>query len=217
MNHILTEPPFSTPRFGGYVPVPHVTEQTSRGERTSDIYSRLLKDRIVFLGTPIDDTVANLIMAQMLHLESEDPDKDIFLYINSPGGQMTSLFALYDTMQYVRPDISTVCMGMAASAAAVLLAGGAKGKRYALPHARVMLHQPHGGASGQATDIEIQARLILQMREQTNNILSRHTGQPLEKVAKDTDRDFWMMADEAADYGVIDRVLSRQTLSAVGN
>ena len=154
-------------------PVPHVTEQTSRGERTSDIYSRLLKDRIVFLGTPIDDTVANLIMAQMLHLESEDPDKDIFLYINSPGGQMTSLFALYDTMQYVRPDISTVCMGMAASAAAVLLAGGAKGKRFALPHARVMLHQPHGGASGQATDIEIQARLILQMREQTNSILSR--------------------------------------------
>ena len=217
MTHTLTEQPFPGPRVGGYIPVPHVTEQTSRGERTSDIYSRLLKDRIVFLGTPIDDTVANLIMAQMLHLESEDPDKDIFLYINSPGGQMTSLFALYDTMQYVRPDISTVCMGMAASAAAVLLAGGAKGKRYALPHARVMLHQPHGGAHGQATDIEIQARLILQMREQTNNILSRHTGQPLEKVAKDTDRDFWMMADEAAEYGVVDKVLSRQTLSAVSN
>lgn len=217
MTRTLTEQPFPGPRFGGYIPVPHVTEQTSRGERTSDIYSRLLKDRIVFLGTPIDDTVANLIMAQMLHLESEDPDKDIFLYINSPGGQMTSLFALYDTMQYVRPDISTVCMGMAASAAAVLLAGGAKGKRYALPHARVMLHQPHGGAQGQATDIEIQARLILQMREQTNNILSRHTGQPLDKVAKDTDRDFWMMADEAADYGVVDKVLSRQTLSAVSD
>ncbi|MCQ3803834.1 MAG: ATP-dependent Clp protease proteolytic subunit [bacterium] len=217
MTRTLTEQLLSIPRPEGYIPVPHVTEQTSRGERTSDIYSRLLKDRIVFLGTPIDDTVANLIMAQMLHLESEDPDKDIFLYINSPGGQMTSLFALYDTMQYVRPDISTVCMGMAASAAAVLLSGGAKGKRYALPHARVMLHQPHGGASGQATDIEIQARLILQMREQTNKILSRHTGQSLEKVANDTDRDFWMMAEEAAEYGVIDRVLSRQTLSAVGD
>ena len=190
MTRILTERPFPGPSIRGYIPLPHVTEQTSRGERTSDIYSRLLKDRIVFLGTPIDDTVANLIMAQMLHLESEDPDKDIFLYINSPGGQMTSLFALYDTMQYVRPDISTVCMGMAASAAAVLLAGGAKGKRYALPHARVMLHQPHGGAYGQATDIEIQARLILQMREQTNKILSQHTGQDVEKVAHDTDRGF---------------------------
>jgi len=217
MTRIPTEQPFSGYPFHGYIPLPHVTEQTSRGERTSDIYSRLLKDRIVFLGTPIDDTVANLIMAQMLHLESEDPDKDIFLYINSPGGQMTSLFALYDTMQYVRPDISTVCMGMAASAAAVLLAGGAEGKRYALPHARVMLHQPHGGAQGQATDIEIQARLILQMREQTNKILAHHTGQELDKVAQDTDRDFWMMADEAVDYGVIDKVLTRQTLTAVGN
>ena len=217
MTRIPTEQPFSGHPFHGYIPVPHVTEQTSRGERTSDIYSRLLKDRIVFLGTPIDDTVANLIMAQMLHLESEDPDKDIFLYINSPGGQMTSLFALYDTMQYVRPDISTVCMGMAASAAAVLLAGGAEGKRYALPHARVMLHQPHGGAQGQATDIEIQARLILQMREQTNRILATHTGQDLEKVAQDTDRDFWMMADEAVEYGVIDKVLTRQTLTAVSD
>ena len=217
MTRIPTEQPFSGDPIHGYIPLPHVTEQTSRGERTSDIYSRLLKDRIVFLGTPIDDTVANLIMAQMLHLESEDPDKDIFLYINSPGGQMTSLFALYDTMQYVRPDISTVCMGMAASAAAVLLAGGAEGKRYALPHARVMLHQPHGGAQGQATDIEIQARLILQMREQTNKILAHHTGQELEKVARDTDRDFWMMANEAAEYGVIDKVLTRQTLTAVGN
>lgn len=217
MTRTPTEQPFPDPRIRGYIPLPHVTEQTSRGERTSDIYSRLLKDRIVFLGTPIDDTVANLIMAQMLHLESEDPDKDIFLYINSPGGQMTSLFALYDTMQYVRPDISTVCMGMAASAAAVLLAGGAKEKRYALPHARVMLHQPHGGAHGQATDIEIQARLILQMREQTNQILSLHTGQDLEKVAQDTDRDFWMMADEAVEYGVIDKVLTRQTLTAVSD
>nr|MDE0500849.1 ATP-dependent Clp protease proteolytic subunit [bacterium] len=217
MTRIPTEQPFSGHPIHGYIPLPHVTEQTSRGERTSDIYSRLLKDRIVFLGTPIDDTVANLIMAQMLHLESEDPDKDIFLYINSPGGQMTSLFALYDTMQYVRPDISTVCMGMAASAAAVLLAGGAEGKRYALPHARVMLHQPHGGAQGQATDIEIQARLILQMREQTNKILAFHTGQGLEKVAQDTDRDFWMMADEAVEYGVIDKVLTRQTLTAVSD
>lgn len=217
MTRIPTEQPFSGHPIHGYIPLPHVTEQTSRGERTSDIYSRLLKDRIVFLGTPIDDTVANLIMAQMLHLESEDPDKDIFLYINSPGGQMTSLFALYDTMQYVRPDISTVCMGMAASAAAVLLAGGAEGKRYALPHARVMLHQPHGGAQGQATDIEIQARLILQMREQTNKILAQHTGQELEKVAKDTDRDFWMMASEAVEYGVIDKVLTRQTLTAVSD
>lgn len=217
MTRIPTEQTLSGYPIHGYIPLPHVTEQTSRGERTSDIYSRLLKDRIVFLGTPIDDTVANLIMAQMLHLESEDPDKDIFLYINSPGGQMTSLFALYDTMQYVRPDISTVCMGMAASAAAVLLAGGAQGKRYALPHARVMLHQPHGGAQGQATDIEIQARLILQMREQTNKILAQHTGQDLEKVAQDTDRDFWMMANEAVDYGVIDKVLTRQTLTAVGS
>ncbi len=215
MTRTLIEPPLAPSSHRGYIPVPHVTEQTSRGERTSDIYSRLLKDRIVFLGTPIDDTVANLIMAQMLHLESDDPDKDIFLYINSPGGQMTSLFALYDTMQYVKPDISTVCMGMAASAAAVLLAGGAQGKRYALPHARVMLHQPHGGAQGQATDIEIQARLILQMREQTNKILARHTGQSLEKVANDTDRDYWLMADEAVKYGVVDEVLKRQKLSAV--
>src|SRR5690606_30219775 len=161
--------------------VPTVFEQTSRGERYFDIYSRLLKDRIIFLGTPIDDTVANLIMAQLLHLESDDPDKDIFLYINSPGGSITSLFAIYDTMQYIRPDVNTVCMGMAASAAAVLLAGGAEGKRFALPHARVMLHQPHGGAQGQASDIEIQARLIVQMREQLNQILAEHTGQDYEK------------------------------------
>ncbi|MCZ6519438.1 MAG: ATP-dependent Clp protease proteolytic subunit, partial [Actinobacteria bacterium] len=151
--------------------IPTVFEQTSRGERYYDIYSGLLKDRIIFLGTPIDDTIANLIMAQLLHLESDDPDKDIFLYINSPGGSITSLFAIYDTMQYIRPDVSTVCMGMAASASAVILAGGAKGKRYALPHARIMLHQPHGAASGQASDIEIQARLIVQMREQLNEIL----------------------------------------------
>ncbi len=198
-----------------YVPVPYVTESTSRGERTYDIYSRLLKDRIIFLGTPIDDTVANLIMAQLLHLESDDPDKDVFLYINSPGGSITSLFAIYDTMRYIRPDVNTVCMGMAASAASVILAGGAEGKRFALPHARIMLHQPHGGAQGQATDIEIQARLIVQMREQLNRILSEHTGQPLEKVEKDTERDYWLLADEAKEYGLIDQVLSRRELSAV--
>jgi len=204
-------------RAEGYIPVPYVTEQTSRGEKTYDIYSRLLKDRIIFLGTPIDDTVANLIMAQLLHLESEDPDKDILLYINSPGGSITSLFAIYDTMQYIKPDVSTVCMGMAASAAAVVLAGGAHGKRFALPHARVMLHQPHGGAQGQATDIEIQARLIVQMREQLNRILAEHTGQDYEKVASDTERDYWMLAEEAREYGIVDQVLSRRELSAVAS
>lgn len=197
--------------------VPYVTEQTSRGERTYDIYSRLLKDRIIFLGTQIDDTVANLIMAQLLHLESEDPEKDVWLYINSPGGSITSLFAIYDTMNYIRPDVNTVCMGMAASAAAVILAGGAKGKRFALPHARVMLHQPHGGASGQASDIEIQARLIVEMREQLNLILANHTGQTIEKVATDTERDYWMLADAAKDYGVIDQVLTQRELSAVAS
>jgi ATP-dependent Clp protease protease subunit len=203
-------------QFQNYV-IPTVFEQTSRGERYFDIYSRLLKDRIIFLGTPIDDTIANLIMAQLLHLESEDPDKDIFLYINSPGGSITSLFAIYDTMQYIRPDVNTVCMGMAASAAAVILAGGAHGKRYALPHARVMLHQPHGGAQGQASDIEIQARLIVQMREQLNVILAEHTGQDLEKISLDTERDYWMLADAAKDYGVIDGILTRRELSAVAS
>jgi ATP-dependent Clp protease protease subunit len=197
--------------------IPTVFEQTSRGERYFDIYSRLLKDRIIFLGTPIDDTIANLIMAQLLHLESEDPDKDVFLYINSPGGSITSLFAIYDTMQYIKPDVNTVCMGMAASAAAVILAGGAEGKRYALPHARVMLHQPHGGAQGQASDIEIQARLIVQMREQLNQILADHTGQNLEKISQDTERDYWMLAAEAKDYGVIDGVLTRRELAAVAS
>jgi ATP-dependent Clp protease, protease subunit len=197
--------------------VPTVFEQTSRGERYFDIYSRLLKDRIIFLGTPIDDTIANLIMAQMLHLESDDPDKDIFLYINSPGGSITSLFAIYDTMQYIKPDVNTVCMGMAASAAAVILAGGAHGKRFALPHARVMLHQPHGGAQGQASDIEIQAKLIVQMREQLNQILADHSGQPLEKITLDTERDYWMMADDAKEYGVIDGVLTRRELAAVAS
>lgn len=203
-------------RADNYV-IPTVFEQTSRGERYFDIYSRLLKDRIIFLGTPIDDNIANLIMAQMLHLESDDPDKDIFLYINSPGGSITSLFAIYDTMQYIRPDVNTVCMGMAASAAAVILAGGAEGKRFALPHARVMLHQPHGGAQGQATDIEIQARLIVQMREQLNQILADHSGQDLEKIEHDTERDYWMMAAEAKEYGVIDGVLTRRELAAVAS
>ncbi|MGB7858983.1 MAG: ATP-dependent Clp protease proteolytic subunit [Acidimicrobiia bacterium] len=203
-------------RADNYV-IPTVFEQTSRGERYFDIFSRLLKDRIIFLGTPIDDTIANLIMAQLLHLESDDPDKDIFLYINSPGGSITSLFAIYDTMQYIKPDVNTVCMGMAASAAAVILAGGAEGKRYALPHARVMLHQPHGGAQGQASDIEIQARLIVQMREQLNQILADHSGQPLEKITQDTERDYWMMAAEAKEYGIIDGVLTRRELSAVAS
>ena len=203
-------------RADNYV-VPTVFEQTSRGERYYDIYSRLLKDRIIFLGTPIDDTIANLIMAQLLHLESDDPDKDIFLYINSPGGSITSLFAIYDTMQYIKPDVNTWCMGMAASASAVILAGGTKGKRYALPHARVMLHQPSGGAQGQASDIEIQARLIVQMREQLNEILAEHTGQTVEKVATDTERDYWMLADEAKEYGVIDGILTRRELSAVAS
>ncbi len=197
--------------------VPTVVESTGRGERAFDIYSRLLKDRIIFLGTPIDDAVANLVMAQLLHLESEDPDRDVSLYINSPGGSITSLFAIYDTIQYIKPDVNTLCIGMAASAAAVILAGGTEGKRFALPHARVMLHQPQGGASGQATDIEIQARLIVQMREQLNRILARHTGQEYEKVSQDTDRDFWMLAEEAMEYGIVDGVLTSRELSAVEN
>ena len=203
-------------RADNYV-IPTVFEQTSRGERYFDIYSRLLKDRIIFLGTPIDDTIANLIMAQLLHLESDEPDKDIFLYINSPGGSITSLFAIYDTMQYIRPEVNTVCMGMAASASAVILAGGAKGKRFALPHARVMLHQPHGGVQGQASDIEIQARLIVQMREQLNQILADHSGQSLEKISQDTERDYWMIAEEAKEYGVIDGILTRRELAAVAS
>jgi ATP-dependent Clp protease protease subunit len=195
--------------------VPTVVEQTNRGERAFDIYSRLLKERIIFLGTPIDDTVANLVMAQLLHLESEDPDKDINLYINSPGGEITSLFAIYDTMQYIKPDVSSICMGQAASAAAVLLAAGTRGKRFALPHARVLLHQPYGGAAGQAADIEIQAKEIMNMRDLLNQIISHHTGQGLDKVAKDTDRDFIMSADEAKDYGIIDEVLVTRELAAV--
>jgi len=196
--------------------VPTVVEQTPRGERAFDIYSRLLKDRIVFLGTPIDDGVANVIMAQLLHLEGEDPDKDISIYINSPGGSTYALMAIYDTMQFVKPDIATYCMGLAASAAAVLMAGGAKGKRYALPHARIMLHQPHvSGVGGQASDIEIHAREILKTREEINQILQSHTGQELSRVQDDTERDYWMSADEAKDYGVIDEVLTGRTLEAV--
>jgi ATP-dependent Clp protease, protease subunit len=188
--------------------VPVVVEQTARGERSFDIYSRLLNERIVFLGTPIDDNVGNLIMAQLLHLESEDPDKDINLYINSPGGDITALFAIYDTMQYIKPDVSTIVMGQAASAAAVLLLSGTRGKRYALPYSRVLLHQPHGGAEGQAVDIEIQAKEILRYRRLLEEIISKHTGQPLEKVSKDTDRDYILTAEEAVAYGVVDEVIS---------
>jgi ATP-dependent Clp protease protease subunit len=195
--------------------VPTVIEQTNRGERAFDIYSRLLKERIIFLGTPIDDTVANLIMAQLLHLESEDPDKDINLYVNSPGGDITGLFAIYDTMQYIKPDIMTICMGQAASAAAVLLAAGTKGKRFSLPHARILLHQPYGGAGGQAADIEIQAKEIMRLRELLDRILAHHTGQSMEKVSKDTDRDFIMSADEARDYGLIDEVIVTRELAQV--
>ena len=198
--------------------VPTVVEQTSRGERAFDIYSRLLSERIIFLGTPIDDTVANLIMAQLLHLEGDEPEKDIALYINSPGGVMTSLMAIYDTMHFIKPDVATYCMGQAASASAVLLAAGAPGKRFALPHARVMIHQPHiGGLEGQATDIEIHAREILRVREEMNQILASHTGQDFEKISIDTDRDFWMTAPEAKEYGVVDTVLAGRELKAVAS
>jgi len=197
--------------------VPTVVEQTSRGERAFDIYSRLLKERIIFLGTPIDDNVANLIMAQLLHLEGDDPDKDIALYINSPGGVMTSLMAIYDTIHFIKPDVATYCMGQAASAAAVLLAAGAPGKRFALPHARIMLHQPHiGGLEGQATDIEIHAKEIVRVKEEMNQMLAEHTGQSIEKVRIDTDRDFWMTAPEAKTYGVVDEVLEARKLASVG-
>jgi ATP-dependent Clp protease, protease subunit len=195
--------------------VPTVIEQTNRGERAFDIYSRLLKERIIFLGTPIDDTVSNLMIAQLLHLESEDPDKDISVYINSPGGEITALFAIYDTMHYIKPDVQTICVGQAASAAAVLLAAGAKGKRFALPHARILIHQPHGGASGQAVDIEIQAKEIIRMRELLDKLLAHHTGQDVEKIAHDTDRDFIMSAPEAATYGIVDEVITNRELASV--
>ncbi|HYY79078.1 MAG TPA: ATP-dependent Clp endopeptidase proteolytic subunit ClpP [Actinomycetes bacterium] len=190
--------------------VPVVVEQTSRGERSFDIYSRLLNERIIFLGTPIDDTVANLVMAQLLHLESEDPDKDIQLYINSPGGSVTALLAIYDTMQYVKPDVATTCMGQAASAAAVLLAAGAPGKRFGLPHSRILIHQPSGGAEGQSVDIEIQAREILRMRRMLDEILAAHTGQSVERISTDTDRDFIMTADQAKEYGLIDDIIENR-------
>jgi ATP-dependent Clp protease protease subunit len=188
--------------------VPTVIESSNRGERAYDLYSRLLRERIIFLGTPIDDTIANLICAQMLFLESEDPEKDINLYINSPGGDITGLLAIYDTMKYIKPDVSTFCFGQAASAAAVLLGAGSKGKRYALPHARVLLHQPWGGVGGQASDIEIQAREILRMKDMLNTMLATDTGQSVERVNKDTDRDFIISADEAVEYGLIDEVIT---------
>ena len=189
--------------------VPIVIEQTNRGERAYDIYSRLLKDRIIFLGAPIDDVFANLIIAQLLFLEVEDPEKDINLYINSPGGSVTAGLGIYDTMQYIKPSINTICLGQAASMGALLLTAGTKGKRYALPNARVLIHQPMGGFSGQATEIDIHAREILKIRERLNEILARHTGQPLEKIATDTERDYCMSADEAKRYGIIDEVITR--------
>jgi ATP-dependent Clp protease protease subunit len=193
--------------------VPMVVEQTSRGERAYDIFSRLLKDRIIFIGTPIDDTGANLVIAQLLFLEAEDPEKDIHVYINSPGGSVTASLAIYDTMQFVKPAIETICMGQAASGAALLLAAGTKGKRMALPHSRIMIHQPYGGAQGQAVDIQIQAKEILRMREELDRILARHTGQPLERVEKDSDRDFFMSPEEAKEYGLVDEVIYYRDLA----
>jgi ATP-dependent Clp protease protease subunit len=190
--------------------VPIVVEQTGRGERSYDIYSRLLKDRIIFIGSEIEDVMANLVIAQLLFLESEDPDKDVFLYINSPGGVVTSGLAIYDTMQYIKCPVSTICTGQAASMGAVLLAGGDKGKRIALPNARVMIHQPSGGSRGQATDIKIQADEILKTRKILNEILASHTGQPMERIERDTDRDFYMSAGEAVDYGLVDKVIQKR-------
>ena len=199
--------------------IPYVVEQTNRGERGYDLYSKLLKENIIFVGTPIDDTIANLICAQLLHLESENPDKDINLYINSPGGDITALFAIYDTMSFIKPDISTICFGQAASAAAVLLAAGTPGKRLALPHARILIHQPYAQSQGQATDIELAAREILRMRTLLEEILATHTGQPVEKIHQDTDRDFIMTAEDAVTYGVIDEVITARNvapLEAIG-
>jgi ATP-dependent Clp protease protease subunit len=196
-----------------YIPMPYVVEQTHRGERSYDIYSRLLKDRIVFLGTPIDDDVANVVIAQLLFLESEDPDKDINLYVNSPGGSVTSGLAIYDTMQYVKPQVSTICLGQAASMGAFLLAGGAAGKRFAVPNARIMIHQPLGGFQGQATDIEIQAKEILRLKAKLNEILAKHTKQSIDRIDRDTDRDYFMGAGEAKEYGVIDEVIVHKKAS----
>ena len=192
--------------------IPIVVEQSSRGERAYDIYSRLLRDRIIFLGSAINDDVANLIIAQLLFLESEDPDKDIHFYINSPGGLVTAGLAIYDTMQYIKPPVSTLCMGQGASMGALLLAAGAKGKRFALPHARILIHQPLGGFQGQATDVEIQAREILRLREELNEIMARHTGQPIDRINLDTERDFYMSGDQAKEYGLVDEVISTRQL-----
>ncbi len=189
--------------------IPMVIEQTGRGERAYDIYSRLLKDNIIFLGTPIDDNVANLVIAQLLFLEAENPDKDVYLYINSPGGSVSAGLAIYDTMQFIKPDVNTICIGQAASMAAVLLAGGTKGKRFALPNSRILIHQPMGGMQGQASDIEIHANEIIRIKKLLNEILSKHTGQPIEKIEKDTDRDYIMSAQEAVDYGIIDKIITR--------
>ncbi len=193
-----------------YIPMPYVVEQTHRGERSYDIYSRLLKDRIIFLGTPVDDDVANVIIAQLLFLESEDPDKDVNLYINSPGGSVTAGLAIYDTMQYVKPAVSTICLGQAASMGAFLLAGGAPGKRFAVPNARIMIHQLSGGFQGQAADIEIQAKEALRLRAKLNELLSRHTKQPIERIERDTDRDYFMSPGEAMEYGLIDEVFAHK-------
>jgi ATP-dependent Clp protease protease subunit len=198
--------------MSSYVPI--VIEQTSRGERAYDIFSRLLRDRIVFLGSPINDAVADTVIAQLLFLESENPDKDIYVYINSPGGVVTSGLAIYDTMQYVKPDVATMCIGQAASMAAVLLAAGAKGKRYALPHARVMLHQVLGGFEGQATDVEIHAKEILRMREELNRILAKHTNQPIERISRDTDRDFFLRPSDALEYGLVDAIITKREEAA---
>jgi ATP-dependent Clp protease, protease subunit len=192
--------------------IPMVVEQTSRGERSYDIYSRLLKERIIFLGTAVDDYVANLVIAQLLFLESEEPDKDINFYINSPGGMVTSGLAIYDTMQYIKPDVQTICLGQAASMGALLLAAGTKGKRYTLPHARILIHQPMGGFQGQATDIEIHAREILRMKQELNEILAKHTEQPLDRIAADTERDYFMSGEDASQYGIVDRVISQREL-----
>ncbi len=195
--------------------IPIVVEQTSRGERAYDIYSRLLKDRIIFLGTAIDDVVANTVIAQLLFLEADDPDKDIYLYINSPGGVVTAGLAIYDTMNYIKSSVSTICIGQAASMGALLLAAGTKGKRFSLPHARIMIHQPMGGFQGQATDIEIHAREILNMKDTLNKILSNHTGQPIEKVRTDTDRDFFMSGEDAKTYGIVDEVIAKKVSRTV--
>ena len=192
--------------------IPIVVEQSSRGERAYDIYSRLLKDRIIIMGEEVHDAMANTVIAQMLFLESEDPDKDINMYVNSPGGSVTAGMAIYDTMQYIKPDVATICMGQATSMAALLLAAGTEGKRYALPHSRIMIHQPLGGTQGQATDIDIHAKEILKMRDTLNHILFEHTGQPLEKVRKDTERDYFMTSEEAKEYGIVDKVITTREM-----